>query len=244
MLAVRRTMILLVVASACAGHELTTADQVLDRYKQALCGVDAIANTQYQTIHAEVERSDAQGKLTVVSYAEPFKQRFEMTRPDGSKVISGFDGSVSWTVGPDGAEIDRSTALESVRRDADLQYPLHQPDYFRTLALAGVVEFEGKRCYWLRGTTHWGKDNNQFYDVTTGLLRGYRFQSDDNTSTPTILVFDNYKRVGKRLLPTKMVVRTAANTRTLTAVSVTDDPLPDSLFVLPDAIKALLHSSG
>jgi hypothetical protein len=38
--------------------------------------------------------------------------------------------------------------------------------------------FEGRRCYWLHGTTHWGKDNNQFYDVETGLPAGYRFQSE------------------------------------------------------------------
>jgi len=235
----------LVVLVGCAHGQLTTADQVLDRYKQALGGVDAIASTKYQTVHAEIMRSDQPGKLTVVSYAEPFKQRFEVTRPDGTKTVSGFDGTVSWTINPDGgAEIDTSTPLESVRRDADLQYALHQPDYFQKLELAGVTEFEGKRCYWLHGTTHWGKDNNQFYDVDTGLLRGYRFQSDDKSSTATVLVFDDYKRVGPRLVPTRMTIRSGAATRTFVATSVTDDPLPDSLFELPDPVKALLPARG
>ena len=31
----------------------------------------------------------------------------------------------------------------------------------------------------VHGTTNWGKDNNQFYDVQTGLLVGYRFEDDD-----------------------------------------------------------------
>jgi outer membrane lipoprotein-sorting protein len=234
-----RTLALLVLVG-CAHGQLTTADQVLDRYKQALGGVDAIAGTKYQTIHAEVERSGAPGKIVVVGYGAPFKQRFEVTQPDGTKVVSGFDGKVSWTVGPGGASIDNSTPVESVRRDADLQYPLHQPDYFQTLELAGVVEFEGRRCYWLHGTTHWGKDNNQFYDVQTGLLRGYRYQSDDKSSTVTVLVFDDYKRVGARLVPTRTTIRTGAQVRTFVATSVTDEPLPDSLFEMPDAVKALL----
>jgi len=239
-----RSVTLLALLAACGHGQLTTADAVLDRYKQALGGVDAIASTKYETIHAEVERSDTPGKLVVVSYTEPFKQRTEVTRPDGTKVVSGFDGTVSWTMGPDGATIDSSTPLESVRRDADLQYPLHQPDYFQTLELAGVVEFEGKRCYWLHGTTHWGKDNNQFYDVATGLLRGYRYQSDDKSSTATILVFDDYKRVGPRLVPTRITIRSRKAVRTFVASSVTDDPLPEALFELPDAVKALLPARG
>ena len=51
------------------------------------------------------------------------------------------------------------------------------------LELAGVTDFEGHRCYWLHGTTNWGKDNNQFYDVTTGLLVGYRFEDDASKAT-------------------------------------------------------------
>src|SRR5262249_44572432 len=239
-----RSFAFVVLFAACGHGQLTTADQVLDRYKQALGGVDAIASTKYETVHAEIERNDAPGKLVVVIYSEPFKLRSEVTRPDGTKVVSGFNGTVSWTIGPEGAAIDNSTPLESVRRDTDLQYPLHQPDYFKKLELAGVVEFEGKRCYWLRGTTHWGKDNNQFYDVATGLLRGYRFQSDDKSSTGTSLVFDDYKRVGPRLVPTRMTIRSGAAVRTFVASSVTHDPLPDALFELPDAVKALLPGRG
>ena len=89
--------------------------------------------------------------------------------------------------------------------DTDLQYALHQPDYFLDFEFAGVSDFEGRRCYWLHGTTHWGKDDNQFYDVETGLLAGYRFQSDNSSSV--------------------------ADT------TVTYEPLSDSLFELPPALK-------
>jgi len=229
----------------CAAHRAQTVDEVLDRYKQALGGVDAIASTKYETIHAEVADSGSPGKIAIVLYAEPFKQRVEATLPNGTRRISGFDGAVSWSISPEGdAAIDTSSPLDSVRRDADLQYPLHQPDYFRFLELAGTVDFEGKYCYWLHGTTRWGKDNNQFYDVATGLLRGYRYESDDGTSRLTVLVFDDYKRVGARLVPTRMTIRTGDKTRTFIATSVSDARLPDSMFALPDAVKALLPAGG
>jgi len=44
-----------------------------------------------------------------------------------------------------GASIDKDTPVESANRDADLRYELHQPDYFRSFELAGVVDFEGRR---------------------------------------------------------------------------------------------------
>src|ERR1700726_896180 len=195
---------------------LKTADAVLDRYKQALGGVDAIAKVQSETVRGEIEKAGTPGKATFVYYAKPFKTLMKVTRANGNQVVAGFDGSVSWSVGPQGASIDKDTALEAVRRDADLQYPLHQPDYFKKLELAGVTDFEGHRCYWLHGTTHWGKDNNQFYDIQTGLLAGYRFQSDDSTSSVTTLLFQEYKSFGRTLVPTRMTVLAGDRVRTFT----------------------------
>jgi len=220
--------------------QLKTADEVLERYKQALGGVQAIQKIASETAHGEVEGTGIQGKATFVSYAKPFKSLFKLTRPDGTEIISGFDGSVSWTITPQGPSIDKDTPVESVRRDADLQYALHQPDYFRKLELAGVTEFEGRPCYWLHGTTHWGKDNNQFYDVQTGLLAGYRFQSDDSSSVVTTAVFSDYKKYSGRLVPTKMTWRAGARMQTFTYTSLTYEPLDDSMFQLPQAVKALL----
>jgi hypothetical protein len=220
--------------------QLKTAEAVLERYKQALGGVAAIRKVQSETRHGEAEGSGMVGKITFVSYSKPFKSLNRVHRPDGGEITSGFDGAVSWSVGPGGASIDKSIPLESVRRDADLQYALHQPDYFRKFELAGVTDFEGRRCYWLHGTTHWGKDNNQFYDVETGLLAGYRFQSDDSSSAPVTVLFQDYKSFGGPLVATKSISRMGGQSQTATCKSVSYEPLPDSMFELPQAVKALL----
>jgi len=226
------------LAQARAG-ELKTSDAVLDRYKKALGGVEAIQRVQSMTVHGEVEATGMAGKATFVYYGKPFKSLFKITRPDGTEIQAGFDGKVSWTITPKGASIDKDTPLDAVRRDADLQYPLHQRDYFRKLALAGVTDFEGHRCYWLHGTTNWGKDNNQFYDVENGLLVGYRFE-DDASKTITIALFDDYKSFGGRLIATNNTSRTGDRTQTFTYKSVSYEPLADSIFEPPQAVKALM----
>jgi hypothetical protein len=227
------------VAQNKAG-QLQTANAVLDRYKHALGGVDAIEKLQSLTVRGEVEGTGMTGKATFVYYAKPFKTLLKVTRADGTEVISGFDGTVSWSIDPQGASIDKNTALDAVRRDADLQYALHQPDYFKNLDFAGVTDFEGHRCYWLHGTTRWGKDNNQFYDVETGLLVGYRFQSDDKSAAVAIALFQGYKNFGGPLIATKRTSRTGDHSQTFTFTSVTYEPLADSVFELPPAVRALL----
>ncbi|HUJ71124.1 MAG TPA: hypothetical protein VLZ30_02700 [Verrucomicrobiae bacterium] len=220
--------------------QLKTADAVLERYKRVLGGVEAIQKVQSMTVHGEAESSAKPGKATFVYYARPFKSLFKLTRPDGTQITAGFDGNVSWTITPQGASIDKDTPLDAVRRDADLQYALHQPDYFRKLELAGVTDFEGHRCYWLHGTTNWGKDNTQFYDIDTGLLVGYRFEADDPSKTITIALFQDYKNFGGPLIATRNTTRTGDQSQTFTYKSVSYEPLADSLFELPEAVRNLM----
>jgi outer membrane lipoprotein-sorting protein len=220
--------------------QLKTADAVLEGYKRALGGSEAVQKVQSMTVHGEAESSARLGKSTFVYYARPFKSLFKVTRADGTEITTGFDGKVSWTITPQGASIDKETPVDANRRDADLQYALHQPDYFRKLELAGVADFGGHRCYWLHGTTNWGKDNNQFYDTATGLLVGYRFESDDASKTITIALFKDYKSFGGPLMATKNVSRTGDRSQTFTYKSVSYEPLADSLFELPEAVKRLL----
>jgi len=226
-----------VISAASQDAPLKTAAAVLDRFKQVLGGVDAIQKVQSETVRGEIESSRAKGKASFIYYARPFKSLMKVTRPDGTQILAGYDGAVSWSITPQGASIDKDTAPEAARRDADLQYPLHQPDYFNKLELAGVTDFNGHRCYWLHGTTHWGKDNNQFYDVHTGLLAGYRFQADDASKTVSIALFEDYKSFGGPLIATKNTFRTGDQFQTFTYQSVSYEPLADSLFDLPAAVK-------
>jgi hypothetical protein len=219
---------------------LKTAAEVLERYRKAIGGADAIAKVQSETRHGEMEQTGMKGTATFVGYAKPFLQMSKLTLPDGREILSGFNGGVSWQVSAKGASIDRDSPVEAARRDADLQYELHQPDYFKNFDFEGAVDFEGRRCYRLHGITHWGKDNNHYYDVETGLLAGYRFQSDSSSTAPvTTLLFQEYKSFGGPLVATKIVSRTGDHTQTVKFTSVSYGPLEDSIFDLPQAVKAL-----
>src|SRR5579864_112301 len=73
---------------------LKSAAAVLDRYKQALGGADAIARVQSETVRGEIEGTGISGKMTFIYYAKPFKTLMKVTTPDGEELLQGFDGKV------------------------------------------------------------------------------------------------------------------------------------------------------
>ena len=102
-------------------RQLSTSQAVLDRYQEALGGVESIRKVQSETSRGEIERTGTQGKASFVSYAKPFKSLFTVTRSDGTRTTSGFNGTVSWSIGPAGASLDTSSPLESVEEGQFLE---------------------------------------------------------------------------------------------------------------------------
>lgn len=242
--AVRRLLAISLFAGVAPGWayagQVNSVDAVLERYKQALGGESAIAKVQSETMRGEIDGAGMTAKASFVYLAKPFKTLIKITPSGGTEVSAGFDGTVSWSVDPKGASIDKDTAPEAARRDADLQYALHQRAYFKKLEFSGVTDFEGHPCYRLHGVTNWGKDNNQFYNVQTGLLEGYRFQVDNSSGAVATVQFQDYKSFGGPLVATKVTSRSGDRWRTFIYKSVSYAPVADSAFDLPQAVKALL----
>ncbi len=57
-------------------------------------------------------------------------------------------------------------------------------------------------------------------------------------------MFSDYKDFGGWLMPTRAVHRSADGTQVETVTSVSFDDVADSVFALPDSVKALLAKKG
>jgi hypothetical protein len=112
-----------------------------------------------------------------VVYYKGGKMLFEATLPDGSAYREGYDGVIAWQLDPKtGPQIFEGDVVKPKARDADMYYPARILDYFKSMEVVGVTAFESHTRYHLKGTNNWGIVNEQFYDTTSGLLVGYRFQ--------------------------------------------------------------------
>lgn len=226
---------------------LPSVQQVMDHYVSAMGGHEAIFKAKSMTIRGKFLTGPGEGmSLDRIAYYKGGKMLYQITLPDGSRYQEGFDGAVGWQLDPkDGPRLSEGDEIKSKARDADMYYPARILDYFSTMEVVEVTDFEGHTCYHLKGTNKWGIVNEHFYDTTTGLLVGYRFNSkwrggpgDERE------VFSDYKDFGGWLRPTRATHKSSEGTQVETTTSISFDDVQDSVFTLPDAIKALLAKKG
>jgi hypothetical protein len=185
-------------------------------------------------------------RIPFVIYVADFK-RLEIHNIPGEGIASfGYDGKTGWSLAPGGtAQILTGTDAASIRRDADLYYFAHIPRYFRSMQVVGVESFYGHRCYRIRGITLWGNANNQFYDVESGLLAGYRFHQwlplkRMPAKWESVQVFDRYREFDGLLIATReRDYRDGRLTGAGYYESIRMDDVNPRLFDLPPAVSAL-----
>jgi len=239
---------LALAATAVAGQQsppttsLPTVQQVLGHYVTALGGRDAIFKHKSMTIRGKFEVSEKGPEFDRVAYFKNGKMLYQINLPNGSRFQQGFDGKVAWQVSPEGkATVSGGDAIKSSERDADMYYPAHVMDYFSSMEVVDVTDFEGHTCYHLKGTNKWGRVNEHFYDTTTGLLVGYRFNTSwRGGAGDESEVFSEYKDFGGWQIPTRKVSKSADATQVETITAVSFDDVDDSVFALPEAVKAVL----
>ncbi len=232
---------------ACSGGQgsLPSVAEVQQRFVNALGGRAAIMRPRSVTMRSTYEVYGPHGKrvfVGIVLYLGDFKRLEIQTLPGKGRFRWGYDGKVGWAIAPSGrVSILRGPDAVSLRRDADMYYWAHIPRYFRTMAVVGIENFAGHRCYHLRGTTLWGNENNQYYEVASGLLAGYRFHqwvSGAPEKPETRQVFERYRSFGGLVFPTR---ETDFSDNRLVGVdrldSVTYDDVDPRLFVPPATVQ-------
>jgi len=221
---------------------LPKVQQVMERYVKALGGRDAIFKHKAMTVRGTFELSDKGPSLDRTARYKDGKMLYEITFPDGKVYQEGFDGGTAWRLHPrNGPAVLEGDEVKSTARDADMYYPARILDYFSSMEVVEVADFEGHTCYHLKGPNKWGKINEHFYDTTSGLLIGYRFNSSwRGGSGDESEVFSDYKDFDGWLMPTRAAHKSADGVQTETTTLVTFDDVPDGTFALPDAVKQLL----
>lgn len=218
---------------------LPTTSEVLGRYVRATGGRAALLRHRSMTVHGRFQVPAQNLDVETVSYTKDGKSVQKAFLPNGQQIVSGYDGTVAWDIGPTGrVTLHRGDEVLSIARDADMYYHLHVLNYFKELDVVGVQEFDGHPCYALQGVNNWNQPNEQFYDKESGLLIGYLFNTKwrggpgDTTAT-----FEDYRDFGGVLMPAKTTGRDADGVSVGRVTSVTYDDVDDSVFALPDAVK-------
>jgi photosynthetic reaction center cytochrome c subunit len=233
--------------ASAAPAPLPTADEVFDKYIQALGGKDKIdkmttlilkgSNTQIngpnppQTTRGEIYRK-APNKLMMV-----------MITPGGT-FMQAYNGTIAWRGSNDRTQEIRGQDLLGAKRDAGFFRNIPLKDQYSTLKVVGRDQIGDKEVYVVEGVFNdtapekslFGiQQEKLFFDTKTGLLiRRYLEYSTPLGKLPEMTDFEDYRSVEGVMLP--FTIRSSrppfSNIQKFTEITL-NTPVEDTKFDMP-----------
>lgn len=241
---VRAVALATVAATAAlplAAQATPTAQQVHEKYVAAIGGRAAwdrkVSMQQKQSI-ALGAMGTASGEMLTARAGRAVQK---IVTPFG-EIQQGFDGTIAWMINPmQGPQIMEGKAADALKQAADWRMLTFAPGSYTSATVVGAADFEGRKAWQVRTVPVVGPELMDYFDQETGLRLGTTSKIPSEMGELDVrVVYRDYTAFGDVKLPKTIVQQNpVAGEITVTVESVEFDKVPDSAFVLPDAIKAL-----
>ncbi len=223
---------------------LPTGRAIIDRYVEAIGGRDAVL--RHQSIRSvgtfEMPAAGVKGDLTVVQMA-PNKMAMTIDLPGVGQMVSGYDGTVGWSINPmQGPRVLEGKELTQLREDAGPAAMLRSPDRIRSAETLELTAMNGKPCYKVKITYHSGRESFDCYSSETGLLVSMtQTQESPMGAVQVTTLFDDWKEFGGLKSATKVRMQMLGQEQLLTVDRIEFDRPEDAKAVeVPEPIKPLV----
>jgi hypothetical protein len=164
--------------------QLPAAEQVFDRYVQALGGKTPIDKIKSRWTKATLLRpklvNSGTPKAAMLNRAEtwtiesfqkaPNKYLSIITTPDGA-IYQGFNGTVGWTKSTNGQREMNAGELAGIKRRADLYNDLKLKERYSELRVNGKALIGDNEVYVIEARSLDNQSERLFFDVKSGFLR-------------------------------------------------------------------------
>ena len=185
---------------------LPTADQILEKYLQAVGGAEAAAR-----ISTRIQK----GTLTVGSEHFPVEvlakaptKRVTTVRFPGGDSVTGINGVEGWLTTSGGSVHDMSPSeVDAARMDAELFFPASLRQMFKELRVEQEAQINSREAYVLAGTRENLPSVKLFFDQQSRLLvRVLRFVETPLGRNPTEIDYADYREEGGVKTPFRWTV--------------------------------------
>ena len=223
-----------------------TADQILDKYLEALGGKAAVDKLQSRVMKGTWLTPDGVTLGYEVYQSGPDKVYSVLNTPKQGAFERGFDGNVGWEKSTHGVRTLEDSELFYLRRYPDLFKDIRLKEQFTRLSFGGKDKIDEKEVYVLRGTTADNKRERLYFDVQTGLL----LRRSVSVSTmigviPEQVDFEDYRDAGGIKLPFTIRISSIdsffSSTRKFSEIKV-NVPVDQTKFSKPASQPSASHS--
>ncbi len=231
--------ILAVSALAQTSATLPTADQIIEKYIQALGGKAAIEKITSRVIKGTIDIPVAGASGTLEVYLKAPGKGGSIASLSGlGEFLQGCDGKTAWTSDPFQGMRDLSgVELAAAKRESDLHDDLKIKQTFSKMTVTGKEKVGLLDAYVIQAVPVEGNPEKLFFDVQTGLLlrRDVEVESPQGR-IPSENYLEDYKEVDGVKIPHTTRQVTPAYTLTVKILEVkTNVPIDDAKFNKPAA---------
>jgi len=152
--------------------DLPTADQILDKYVQAIGGKAVIEKqtSRYSKGTLEIPAFGASGTAEVYEKA-PNKTITIVNIPGFGIINDCFDGTIGWAQDPQNGMRDKSgPELAASKLDAEFYKPIKIKELYPKVVVKGKDKVGDKDVYVLEATPNGGPTETWYFDAQSGLL--------------------------------------------------------------------------
>ncbi len=196
---------------APTSRKAPSADQILDRYMQAIGGADRVA-----TLTTFAAKGTYQGyqdeKYPVDVFAKAPNQISTVVHTSAGDSTTTYDGRAGWIAGP---ATERPVAsleltdgdLDGAKLDAALWFPAQIKTALAQWRAASPASIDGRDMQMIQGTDNGRYPVNLYFDSKSGLLtRVVRYAESPVGLNPTQIDYSDYREVAGVKLPYRVTV--------------------------------------
>ena len=183
------------------------ADQILDKFIQALGGADRVAKlTSYTAKGSSMLFGEVRMDAAEI-YAKAPNQLATIVHQREGDLARTYDGQNAWVMLPLTVVQEyplTSSALEGAKLDAQMAFPGRIKQFFTNWKVTYPTTLDGRDVYVVQGTGANGLLATFYFDKQTGLLtRMVRYAASAVGRVPTQLDYSDYRPVAGVMMPFK-----------------------------------------
>ena len=216
---------------------LPTADQIIDKYIQAVGGAEAVDKVTSRVQKGAISISGRQFPVDIVSKA-PDKRVSTVHTPGGDS-ITAIDGRAGWVGSPGGRpprDMDPQE-VDAFSFDATLHLPTELKKMFVQFRVRPAEKIGGHDVVQVIGVNQGKPPIRLFFDKETGLLvRSIRYADSPLGRNPTQVDYSDYRAQDGVKLPSQWTVARPLSRFTIQVSEVQQNvPVEDAKFAKPAA---------
>ena len=221
------------------------AIEIIEASIEASGGRDLLSEAKYMKQSGTISVPMAGITGTLESFAKtPGNFLLVINLPGIGEQRTGMHDGVAWSSDVmNGPRLLPDEEAESLKEEADLTNRLKYKEQYPTIEYKGEVDFDGAKANKIRLVDKNGDETIEYYSVESKLQVGNEATVPSQMGpTKTISYLREYKDIEGVMIPTKMVQKIGPQEIQFEFKTVSFDAFDDSVFALPDAVKALVEA--